>query len=174
MGFLTLDELIRSWRGRLKDCDLVVLSACDTQRGIKKGDSMMALPWGFFYAGAPTVIASLWKVDDTATQLLMTRFYENLLGSFPDARRAVGQEFNAGTAMPKNLALIEAKTWLRNLTYDERDVTLSAFESSNSDQQKEQDRSIGKTSATAPRGEGKGPYEHPYYWAAFILIGSPT
>ena len=61
IGFLTLDRLIRSWRSKLKDCDLVVLSACDTQRGIAKGDSVMALPWGFFYAGAPTVVASLRK-----------------------------------------------------------------------------------------------------------------
>ena len=59
-------------------CDLVVLSACDTRRGVKAGGSVMALPWGFFYAGAPTVIASLWKVEDNATRALMVEFYKNL------------------------------------------------------------------------------------------------
>ena len=36
------------WPGKLNDCELVVASACDTQRGIKAGDSVIALPRGFF------------------------------------------------------------------------------------------------------------------------------
>lgn len=105
IGFLTLDDLIRKWRGKLSDCDLVVLSACDTQRGVKVGDSIMALPWGFFYAGAPSVIASLWKVDDTATTLLMTRLYEDLLGQFEVARPVGRTVYRSKQLMPKADAL---------------------------------------------------------------------
>ena len=59
--------------------DLVVLSACQTQVGeASGGDEVVALNRAFLYAGTPTVIASLWNVDDKATALFMERFYTHL------------------------------------------------------------------------------------------------
>lgn len=59
--------------------DLVVLSACQTQVGeVLAGDEVMALNRAFLFAGTPTVIASLWNVNDEATAALMTTFYDNL------------------------------------------------------------------------------------------------
>ncbi len=59
--------------------DLVVLSACQTQLGeLSAGDEVVGLNRAFLYAGAPTVVASLWNVDDEATALLMERFYIHL------------------------------------------------------------------------------------------------
>ncbi len=58
---------------------LVVLSACRTQVGtVSAGDEVVSLNRAFLFAGTPTVIASLWNVDDTATSLLMERFYTYL------------------------------------------------------------------------------------------------
>jgi CHAT domain-containing protein/tetratricopeptide (TPR) repeat protein len=60
--------------------DLVVLSACQTALGKEiRGEGLVGLVRGFMYAGAPRVVASLWKVDDVATSLLMERFYRGML-----------------------------------------------------------------------------------------------
>jgi CHAT domain-containing protein/Tfp pilus assembly protein PilF len=75
-GFLRLNHI---YDLRLSS-ELVVLSACSTALGKDvKGEGLIGLTRGFMYAGAPRVIASLWKVDDEATTELMKLFYRNLL-----------------------------------------------------------------------------------------------
>lgn len=59
--------------------DLVVLSSCDSALGRDlASEGIIGLPSGFFRAGAKSVIATLWKVDDAATAELMTHFYSHL------------------------------------------------------------------------------------------------
>jgi len=78
-GFLTLQDLFTRWRGRLSGCDMVVLSACRTQVGsLQQDDAVQALPVGMLYAGASSVVASLWNVDDASTALLMADFYKRI------------------------------------------------------------------------------------------------
>jgi CHAT domain-containing protein/tetratricopeptide (TPR) repeat protein len=61
--------------------DLVVLSACKTALGRNvSGEGVLGLTRGFMYAGAPRVLSTLWEVNDRAAAILMTRFYENMLG----------------------------------------------------------------------------------------------
>lgn len=74
-GDLTVDELYS-----LKlNADLVTLSACETGIGdIKSGDDVIGLTRGFLYAGANSIVASLWPVSDEATALLMNTFYDEL------------------------------------------------------------------------------------------------
>jgi CHAT domain-containing protein len=77
-GFLSLAD-VSSMR---LSAELVVLSACRTGLGKDvRGEGLVGLTRGFMNAGAPRVLASLWKVSDTATASLMSRFYRELLES---------------------------------------------------------------------------------------------
>jgi CHAT domain-containing protein len=73
---LTVGEI---WGMDLEGFELVTLSACLTGWGEENpGDDLISLENAFLYAGARSVIASLWSVDDVATNLLMKRFYTGL------------------------------------------------------------------------------------------------
>lgn len=74
-GFLGLHDL---YNLELR-ADLVVLSGCRTALGREiRGEGLIGLTRAFFYAGAPRVVASLWRVEDRATAALMSRFYRAL------------------------------------------------------------------------------------------------
>jgi CHAT domain-containing protein len=88
-GLLKLDDLLHRWRGRLSSCRLVVLSACRTNVGpTHRDEAPQAMPLGFLFAGASSVICSLWAVDDASTKELMTDFYGRLLAGEKDRLKA--------------------------------------------------------------------------------------
>ena len=75
-GILTAEELCSL---DLSQCELAVLSACETNVGIRRaGQGIQSLQSALYAAGARTSITSLWKVDDAATRRLMEVFYTNL------------------------------------------------------------------------------------------------
>jgi CHAT domain-containing protein/predicted negative regulator of RcsB-dependent stress response len=99
-GFLRLQDIYN-----LKlSAELVALSACQTGLGKEiKGEGLIGLTRGFMFAGAPRIVASLWKVDDRATSELMKRFYQGLLG--PEALRP------AGALRQAQLSIWKQKQW---------------------------------------------------------------
>jgi CHAT domain-containing protein len=68
------------WGLQLVGYQLVTLSACETAKGKEaSGDIMVSLETAFLRAGTPTILASLWEVDDQATGVLMKTFYRNVM-----------------------------------------------------------------------------------------------
>jgi CHAT domain-containing protein/tetratricopeptide (TPR) repeat protein len=133
----------------LSSARLVVASACETgvpPRGYYTDEEMLALSTVLLGAGAAGVIASLWSVDDYATSLLMTRFYEELV------------------AVPADPAacLRTASLWLRDLTpaqeaeYSARREPLAA------------QRQIRGGDASVDASD----FGQPTVWAAFVLSGA--
>jgi len=75
-GYLTAEEVALL---DLQNCQMVVLSACETALGtVRAGEGLQSLRRAFAIAGADTVVSSCWKVGDESTAELMTSFYENL------------------------------------------------------------------------------------------------
>lgn len=97
------------------DAYLVTLSACETgqlrgfSEGAFSGDELTGLTRSFIYAGTPSVIASLWKVSDVSTALLMTQFYKNLRGA------------------DKTNALCDAQRWLMKKEYFDKPFFWAPF-----------------------------------------------
>ena len=165
---LTLDRLIRRWNGKLAGCELVVLSACDTNREVTLGTGLFSLATGFFQAGSQSVLASLWRVDEQATALLMGRFVENLTGQRAHLDEAGELVVEPGRALASAAALREAQTWLRSASRDEirtasRRMGLGA--------QVAGTRSGDVAAPTAVTSAELRPYADPYFWAGFVLIG---
>jgi CHAT domain-containing protein/tetratricopeptide (TPR) repeat protein len=161
-GQLSVREIQRGWE--LK-AELVTLSACETALGREAGgEGFVGFVQALLMSGTRSVCLSLWEVDDTATALLMARFYDNLLGH------------RAGLAgpMPKAEALRDAKTWMRGLRRAEA-VALSAALSGGALRGKgAKARPPAKPSATIPAGaDHDRPYAEPHFWAAFVLAGDP-
>jgi CHAT domain-containing protein len=76
------DGLLEAWE--MKDLnlntDLVILSACETARGrVSSGEGVIGMSWALFIAGAPTTVASQWKVESSSTTELMLEFHRQLL-----------------------------------------------------------------------------------------------
>jgi tetratricopeptide (TPR) repeat protein len=160
-GKLTAEEVLRQWN---LQSELVTLSACQSALGrYEHGEGFVGFAQAFLLCGSRSVCLSLWPVDDAATALLMQRFYANLLGKCEGLKAPLG----------KAAALAEAKAWLRNLAADEA-LALSASLRQGIVRSKRP-----ATPREAPADEkpvftrGAKPYAHPYYWAAFVLIGDP-
>jgi CHAT domain-containing protein/tetratricopeptide (TPR) repeat protein len=162
-GWITAEQILNTWN---LDADLVVFSACETGLGKKAGgEGYLGFAQALFIKGARSLVLSQWSVSDAATALLMARFYRNLLGQRPGISRP----------MSKAEALDEAKRWLRGLTKEEVINELEAI------QERGKVRPMGPPAGSAsappsppPAPTNPRPFEHPQFWAAFILIGDPS
>jgi len=161
-GELRVGTILAEWKGKL-DCDLVVLSACETALGRQtSGQGLLGFAYALQVAGARSVVLSRWKVDDTATALLMLRFYENLLGARKGTR-----------ALTRAAALQEAKAWLRQLGREEARGLAAALVQGELAGTRASEVELNPKDDRVPLPGGEQPFAHPAFWAAFTLLGDP-
>ena len=127
--------------------NLVVLSGCETGFGkLSTGDELVGLTRAFIHAGTPSVVASLWKVDDSSTAHLMGSFYRNLKTvTKVEALRQARLEMIRGRRTSDLLAR-RGVDGIAKLNETPKSQSLS------------RDSNSVSTS-------------HPYFWAPFILVG---
>ena len=129
-------------------CDLVVLGACESGLSrVRRGDELIGLIRAFMYAGAPSLVATLWRVDDRSTRILMEKFYA---------------EVQIGTGFAE--ALKQAQLRLKNLTRKEALDVLGLKDLASKERK-------GSTGALPGEEDDDRIFADPYYWAAFILVG---
>lgn len=151
---------------------LVVLSACET--GIsdvitRNPDEFIGLPNSFAALGAVGIVGTLWPVADSATALLIAKFYD----------------LHLGEGLPPPTALRQAQLWLRDASrasidaYAEKAVAAGRLErrhlaeiKQDMDPKVRANRMGGVSPATAKAAAAEvGPYAHPYYWGGFVYTG---
>lgn len=163
--YLTAEEFF----GMEMRADLVTLSACDSGvNQLRPGDELFGLMRSLIYAGTPSVVMTLWGIDDISTELLMIHFYQRL---------------KAGDT--KVEALQKAQLYVKGLkaadviAYNKNKVNKSAQTGSKAQQAQsdEGQRSIYEKLLAAEEEEGHPVgmdypiFNHPVYWAPFILVG---
>jgi CHAT domain-containing protein len=137
--------------GRGTRANLVVASACETSiiQGYATADEVLSLATVFLGCGAAAVIASLWAVNDFATAVLMSRFYEVMCDSDRTDRNPAA-------------ALRDAQLWLRDLSHEEAVGYVA-------------DRSALRSHSRAPASDTEE-YARPFaartFWAAFVHYGA--
>jgi CHAT domain-containing protein len=159
-GHLTLGEIFAL---DLNQCRLVILSACET--GMTDfnsiSDEYIGLPSGFLFAGSPSVVSTLWEVDQLSAAFLMIEFYENL--------RKYKQLEEGDIAIALNLA----QKRLRDLTVDEfkkRLIKYKALIDEILSKLPKVERRKAEASITYRLSQAY-PFAHPSDWAAFTATG---
>lgn len=196
--FLTAEDFF----GMEMQADLVTLSACESGvSDIRPGDELFGLMRALIYAGTPSVVMSLWKVEEISTSILMQVFYEKLregttkVVALQSAQLAVKEitaqealeyceqtnslldqagETEARRAIRKDIANLHFKA--RNYDsagkiYQELQAELQAGEG----EYLELAAALTRCNRLALRNfeldYKKQVYDHPFYWAPFILVG---
>jgi CHAT domain-containing protein len=152
---LTLLEILTL---NLSQCRLVTLSACEA--GLtesKTTDEYIGLPFGFLLAGSPSMVSTLWKVDQLASTLLLIRFYENI------------------KTLSTVAALNEAQQWLRNLTSEKLEALLKELQPQIDYIFEQLPPGIRRRFVEAPQNGARNrqplPFAGAHYWAGFTAIG---
>lgn len=145
----------------LTQTNLVTLSACETALTEQNSlsDEFTGLSSGFLYAGANSVVGSLWKVDDISTSLLMTKFYATLMEKYTDGH---------STDIAATLSF--AQRWLRDLTREDAIVELQNMIADLPPCQRNK-YSHDIIELEQCYGSDECPFGSPIFWAAFCVVG---
>jgi CHAT domain-containing protein len=195
--FLTAEDFFRMEL----DVDLVTLSACESGiNELRPGDELFGLMRALICGGTPSVVMSLWAVEEISTDVLMTTFYEALIGGQNKAkalqtaqltvRRMTASEAIAfcerAVGRLQQMGEIQAMRTIRreigDLWYRARDFiqARAVFEeliagAANEQESASLDAAITRCNRLQQKAGPCDPsvpvFDHPFYWAPFVLAG---
>lgn len=198
-GKLTADEIF----DLDIQADLITLSACESGISeLRPGDELIGLTRAFILAGTPSVIVSLWEVDDVSTSILMTEFYRSLRAGTGKAKALQEAQIELMTKdindvidycdkAKSDLSLDESSALYRALDRKIADLQFQANDFAaalerytslqrglNATGEYHSVRKAANRCKTVLQEHDSQPidytvpvYQHPYFWAPFILIG---
>ena len=116
-GILTCAEIIKL---DLSNVDLLTLSACESAKLLLSADITYDIVYAYKKTGVGSILASIWKVDDMSTCMLMTQFYRNFVsGRSKIESLQMAQEYVRNYTNDKGLKLYEdPKYWASFVLYD--------------------------------------------------------
>lgn len=157
------------------NCNLVTLSACESGLSkVQRGDELYGLIRAFMYAGAPAILATLWRVDERSTLIFAEKFYTLVQQGTPYATALKAAQLylkhltrsEARTILTRHLAnpaqiseqalLFQADRYLKSLSY-----------------QDELDDELDQTTLLPGESDDDKIFADPKFWAPFVLIGDP-
>jgi CHAT domain-containing protein len=127
--------------------EVVVLSACETALGkVHQGEGVMGMSWALFVAGTPTTVVSQWRVDSAGTAKLMIAFHRALWTAMTERREPPA----------KTAALLHPIRSYRLVKSRKDEVEMNKAQAL---------RQAALMLMHQPK------YAHPFYWAAFVVVG---
>lgn len=142
-GFLEAREIVQMDL----HSEVAVLSACETALGkVHQGEGVMGMSWALFVAGTPTTVVSQWRVDSAGTAKLMIAFHRALWTAMTERREPPG----------KTAALLHPIRSYRLLKSRKDGVEINKAQAL---------RQAALMLMHQPK------YAHPFYWAAFVVVG---
>lgn len=155
-GFLTATEASKL----ALSARLTVLSACKTGAGDSaSGEGVLGMSRAFMLAGSESVVVSLWSVDSLATEALMVEFYRRLAAGESSATALRGAKLavrDGTTAPPPAVGAVDVG---------------DPFATAKPGKGKRKGKSKGSVEVV-PAPVAAPRRDHPYYWGAFIVVGS--
>ena len=146
-GYFTAADIMQSLRF---DADLVTLSACDTGLNqLLPSDELMGLTRAFIGKGVRSLLVTLWPVQELPTRIFMEIFYATWLGGATKAKSVMLAQRHLSTITTDVLRQMLLEYDMDSIAVE---PTLTMFHD------------------LLP---GPKPFNHPYYWGAFVLIGDP-
>ncbi len=155
-SFHHIESKIRQLQ-ELRNKDLLVLSACQTFVGDGLGVAGAAI-----FAGVETAIASYWDVPDSGSMVLMTGFYQQLLGNGLSKTKALQEAQKAMILGSVKIKPDSASSEQASISILETDIQSSTY-----------GRKDIKNQLSLILDEKDKKINHPYYWTAFSIIGNP-
>jgi CHAT domain-containing protein len=142
-GFLEAREIVQMEL----HSEVVVLSACETALGkVHQGEGVMGMSWALFVAGTPTTVVSQWRVDSAGTAKLMIAFHRALWTAMTERREPPAK--TAALLHPiRSYGLVKSR---------KEEVEINKAQ-------------VLRQAALVLMHQPK--YAHPFYWAAFVVVG---